>query len=254
MWNEINEMAKEIANDNSITNSSTQATMTIDGESKTISVGGIYKVKYGTTEKRVRVLGFKHDDLVDTGVYGGNHSKASISFEFFDYMTGTSFKQMNSSKTNSGGWANTQMRRDLNGSGNTIGGLGVNLSNRAYIKQVKKRYIATYNKAGSVTICNDYLWLLAASEVWSNGYQSGAYGYTITSEGARYQYYKSMNPIWNKSSNCTVKYPSASGGTAKWWLRSPYYLTNQYFCVMAGQQDGIAFANDTAGVAPGFCI
>ena len=159
-WEEINKMAKEIANDDSITNDSSQATVTIDGESKTIKVGETYKVKYGSEEKRVRVLGFKHDDLVNTGVYEGNHSKASISFEFLHFITGNTFKSMNSSNRNSGGWANTEMRTFLNGEEGKA-----ELSNKEYIKQVKKKYIATYNDANSVTTCNDYLWLLSASEI-----------------------------------------------------------------------------------------
>ncbi len=44
--------------------------------------------------------------------------KASISFEFLDFMTGSTYKYMNSSNTNSGGWAATQMRKDLNGYSN----------------------------------------------------------------------------------------------------------------------------------------
>ena len=58
---------------------------------------------------------------------------------------------------NSGGWANTQMRKDLKriyaknaaAQSGAIGGLGANLSNKSYIKQVKKKYIATYNNASS---------------------------------------------------------------------------------------------------------
>ena len=170
-WEEINEMAQKIADDNSITSGSSQATVDINGESKTIRVGGIYKVKYGTAERRVRVLGFKHDDLVDQTVYGGNHTKASISFEFLDFMTGSTYKRMNGIDTNSGGWANTQMRKDLNGyttnaaaQSGEIGGLGVNLSNKEYIKQVRKKYIPSYDVARTST-CNDYLWLLASSEI-----------------------------------------------------------------------------------------
>ena len=83
-------------------------------------------------------------------------------------MTGSTYKQMGAS---SGGWGNTKMRRDLNGyTSNSaiqegeIGGLGANLTNKEYIKQVKKKYIPTGNVA-STKICNDYLWLLAASEI-----------------------------------------------------------------------------------------
>ncbi len=249
-WEEINEMAKEIANDSSITNSSTQTTVNVNGESKTISVGEIYKVKYSGTERRVRVLGFKHDDLVNSGVYGGNHSKASISFEFLDFMTGSIDKQMDSSNTNSGGWANTAMRIFLNGTEGKD-----KLSNKAYIKQVKKRYISTYNVASTNT-CNDYLWLLASSEIVNSGYQSGAYGYAITSEGPQYQYYKSMNPTWNAANAGFVKRPTESGSANHWWLRSPTYNGSSYFCFVYsdGAPNGINIAGRNYGVAPGFCI
>ena len=68
-WAEIAEMAKEIADDESITSDSDKATVTINGESKTITVGETYNVKYNGAIRRVRVLGFKHDDLVNTGAY-----------------------------------------------------------------------------------------------------------------------------------------------------------------------------------------
>ncbi|MCI9087393.1 MAG: hypothetical protein HFJ32_02395 [Clostridia bacterium] len=249
-WDELNEMAKAIAN-SSVTSSSTQATVTVNGTSKTIKVGDIYKVRYGTDERRVRVLGFKHDDLVNSGVYGGNHSKASISFEFLDFMTGNTYKQMNSSNTNSGGWANTAMRTFLNGAEGKD-----KLSNKAYIKQVKKKYIGTYNSASSVATCNDYLWLLAASEVVNNGYNgSGTYGYAITSEGPQYKYYQGVTDAWNSSSTGRQKY-NASGSTYWWWLRSPYYHNSSYFCYVYSSGNTV-YANHASnyfGVAPGFCI
>ena len=255
IWNEINEIAKEIANDSSITNSSTQATVTINGENKTIKVGGIYKVRYGAEEKRVRVLGFKHDDLVNTSAYGGNHTKASITFDFIEFMTGTNTIKMNSSNTNSGGWASTKMRSELNGNGSTIGGLGANLSNKAYIKQVKKRYIPTYNVA-STNMCNDFLWLLSCSEIWNNGYKSGAYGYGITSEGAQYQYYKGINATYNvENTNLSKKTSETNTEGTWWWLRTPSYSSNKSFNRIA--KGGTVFRYDadaTCGVAPGFCI
>ena len=176
-WDQINKIAIAVAKASSVTSSTMEVTANIDGTNLKLGVGDIATVQYSGTSVRVRVLGFKHDDLVNTGAYGGNHSKASISFEFLDFMTGSTYKYMNSSNTNSGGWAATQMRKDLNGYSNgnaaqsgAIGGLGANLSNKSYIKQVKKKYIGTYNNASSVTTCNDYLWLLAASEVVNAGY------------------------------------------------------------------------------------
>ncbi len=261
-WEEINQMAKEIANDESITNDSSQATVIIEGESKTIKVGEVYKVKYGTEERRVRVLGFKHDDLVDTEVYGGSHSKASISFEFLDMISGMTYLKMNPSRTGAGGWGNTQMRKDLNGyttnsatQSKAIGGMGANLSNKNYIKQVTKKYIATYNSAGSITACNDYLWLLASSEVVNNGYQSGAYGYCIGSEGSQYKYYQGVTEKYNANSSRRIKY-RGNGDAYNWWLRSPVAQYNPRFvCIdVLGCESLMFWADSTCGVAPGFCI
>ena len=264
-WEQIDKIAQAIANSSDVTNETTEVTANIDGTSLKLGIGDIATVQYDGTDVRVRVLGFKHDDLVDQTVYGGTHEKASISFEFLDFMTGSTYKHMNSSKTNSGGWANTQMRKDLNGyttndatQSGTIGGLGANLSNKSYIKQVKKKYIATYNDANSVTTCNDYLWLLAASEIVNDGYQSGGYGYSVTSEGSQYKYYQGVTEAWNSSNTGRRKRPSASGGTVSWWLRSPHYNYSDSFDKIdnIGRCDGSSPGNadNNNGVAPGFCI
>ncbi len=262
-WDQMNKIAIAIANASGVNSSTTEVTANVDGTNLKLGVGDIATVQYSGTNVRVRVLGFKHDDLVNKAVYGGNHTKASISFEFLDFMTGTTYKSMNGSSTNSGGWANTQMRKDLNGyttnaaaQSGAIGGLGANLNNKSYIKQVKKKYIATYNSASSVTTCNDYLWLLAASEVVSSGYQSGYYAYAITSEGPQYKYYQGVTDAWNSSSTGRQKRPSASGSAAWWWLRSPRYSSDTSFCrVLAdGIVTGSNYASADGGVAPGFCI
>ncbi len=265
-WEEINKMAEEIANDDSITNDSSQATVIIDGETKTISVGGIYTVKYNGVARRVRVLGFKHDDLVDSTVYGGTHEKASISFEFLDFMTGSTYMNINGDARNYGGWAVTPMRKNLNGyttsdvtQSGKIGGLGANLSNSSDIKQVKKTYIPTYNSASTST-CNDYLWLLSCSEIWSKAgsdYSGAAYGKAIGKEGNQYKWYqnneKGINPCAENSN--FVKVTSSSGGAYTWWLRSPPYNNIWGFCsvnIRGGSNSNSG--SYSLGVAPGFCI
>ena len=204
-WAKIDRIAKAIANDNSITSDSTQATGTTEkGESYDIKVGDILEVEYNGEAKRVRVLGFKHDDLVNTTVYGGSHTKASISFEFLDClgthnMNGTDVD----TSTNANGWVNTEMRTFLEGTN----GRG-KLSNNSYIKQVKKKCIKTYNDANSVATSNDYLWLLSASEVLKDGYNGGdTRGYAITKEGEQYLYYKdNATEAYNVASTNRVKY------------------------------------------------
>ena len=204
-WAKIDRIAKAIANDNSITNNSTQATGTTEkGEAYDIKVGDILEVGYNGEAKRVRILGFKHDDLVDQSVYGGTHEKASISFEFLDClgkhnMNGTDVD----TSTNTNGWAATEMRTFLEGTN----GRG-KLSNNSYIKQVKKKCIKTYNDANSVATSNDYLWLLSASEVLKDGYNGGdTRGYAITKEGEQYLYYKdNATEAYNVASTNRVKY------------------------------------------------
>ncbi len=263
-WAKIDRIAKAIANDNSITNNSTQATGTTEkGEAYDIKVGDILEVGYNGEAKRVRILGFKHDDLVDQSVYGGMHEKASISFEFSNFITGDNYMSMNPSDTNEGGWGATQIRKDLNGyatsdanQNGVIGGLGANLNNKSYIKQVKKKYVATYNDASSVTTCNDYLWLLAASEIVNSGYQSGAYGNAITSEGSQYKYYQGITEPYNAASTSRVKKTSESGDANHWWIRSSRYSTGTSFCFVSngGDVNGSYVASYAYGVVPGFCI
>ena len=263
-WEQIDKIAQAIANSSNITNETTEVTANVDGTTCKIGIGDIATVQYSGADVRVRILGFKHDDLVDQTVYGGTHEKASISFEFLDFMTGTTYKSMNSSNTNSGGWANTQMRKDLNGyttnaaaQNGAIGGLGANLSNKSYIKQVTKKYIAIYNDADSVTTCNDFLWLLAASEIVNSGEQTGTYAYAITSEGSQYKYYQGVEEIWNENSMGRIKKTNSSGTGYWWWLRSPDYKYRERFCDIygsAGNCNTNHLASSNNGVAPGFCI
>ena len=251
-WTTIEKIAQEIAKDDSITSETEEVKVIVDGKRYTIKPGDIFEVEYEGEVKRVRVLGFKHDDLVNTGVYGGSYSKASFSFEFYDCLGTHNMNGTGSvDSTNSNGWAATEMRVFLEGSS----GRG-KLSNNSYIKQVKKKYIKTYNDASSVTTSNDYLWLLSASEVFKSGYNGGeTRGYAITKEGEQYLYYKNNATEWyNSSSTNRVKYNN--GSADNWWLRSPYYDFSGYFCHInvTGRCRGDFYSYSVRGVAPGFCI
>lgn len=256
-WEQISKIAEAIAKSDSVNNETMEVKAIIDGTECTIGVGDVVTVKYGEEERRVRVLGFKHDDLVITGeeTYGegviGN--KASISFEFLDVMTGDS--PMNSNNTNSGGWEATEMRTFLNGEE----GKG-KLSNKSYIKEVKKSYIEKYNKADSVKICNDYLWLLSASEVVNNGDKNGYYAYAIASEGSQYKYYQGILKGWNElSEERTKTLTDEVKSTVCNFLRSPTYKWTDSFCYISSYGDiggASAYAESGSGyyAAPGFCI
>ena len=242
-WEEIAEMAKAISNDSSITDDT--ETATVNG--KTLKVGQMKKLD----GKKVRILGFNHDELAEpTEAYGTSTltGKAGISFEYVDFLTST---EMNSSNTNSGGWANTSLRGTLNGT--TYNSLSIKNS----IKKVKKEYIPTYNTAPTtMPTTDDYIWLLSCGEIWDNGYNNGiTRGCAIATEGKQYKYYKiNLGSTKYSTSNNITKKPSASNSNW-WWLRSPFCHTGGSFCDVYSR--GICdhdAASDSYGVAPGFSI
>lgn len=237
-WDEIAEMAKAISNDSSITDDT--ETATVNG--KTLKVGQMKKLD----GKKVRILGFNHDDLTDTGAYEGTNTKAGISFEYVDFLTSAG---MNSSNTNSGGWNASALRSILNGKTYS------SMITTYHIKKVKKDYIPAYNVA-STEQTEDYLWLLSCGEIWNTGYEGGiTSGYTIATEGKQYKYYKkNLGSTSYSSTNSITKKPSASNSNW-WWLRSPGYDGSGYFCfVRSGGICGTDDASYSGGVAPGFSI
>ena len=240
-WDAIAEMAKAISNDSSITDDS--ETATVNG--KTLTVGQ----KKTFDGKTVRILGFNHDTLSEPDTaYGAKTAtgKAGISFEYVDFLTSTG---INSSYTNSGGWANTALRGTLNGTAYS------SLITTYNIKKVKKDYIPKYNVA-STQKTEDYLWLLSCGEIWDNGYNGGVTrAKAITTEGKQYKYYKMNLGHTNYSnSNGITKKPSASSSSC-WWLRSPDYHIGDAFChVTSGGYCGTNGARNSDGVTPGFAI
>ncbi len=240
-WDAIVEMAKAISNDTSITDDSDTATV----NGKTLKVGQMKNLD----GKRVRILGFNHDELAEpTTAYGSatRTGKAGISFEYVDFLSST---EMNSTSTNSGGWNASALRGTLNGT--TYNSLSI----KSNIKKVKKDYIPTYNVA-STQQTEDYLWLLSCGEIWDNGYNGGSTrGYAITTEGKQYKYYKmKLGSTKFNSSNDITKKPSASNSNW-WWLRSPNYGNGYYFCHVHSDGDCTnASASASVGLAPGFSI
>ena len=260
-WEEINALAKEIAKDSTITKDTGTVTKTINGKSYTATVGAKKTITIDGKVYTVRILGFNHDTLSDGQTAYGDASitKAGISFEFETLLPGA---KMNSSITNSGGWESSLMRTNLNST--TAADGMINLSDLEkdtaigsnIIKSVMKNYIKTYNNAGSITTCNDKLWLLACSEIWNNGYNgTGTYGYAVASEGNQYKYYADINATYNSGNSKLYKMYQGSTSSSYWWLRSPYYGDSNRFCYVDGNGYSTAnYASTTYGVAPGFAI
>ena len=197
-WEEIAEMAKIISTDNrnTITDTTIEVKIDIDGEIYILGVGDYKSVTYDGIAKQVRILGFNHDVLENGLNYndGIEHTYAGISFEFLNLIIED---KVNDSNTNVNGWGKTILREKINRE-DTIN--KINIGNK--IKKVAKEYnIGNYSKTNS--ICSDKLWLLACSEIWETYMDYTGWRGCYTNEGKQYAYYrfigiKKLTDISNK--------------------------------------------------------
>ena len=233
------------------------------GDTKRITLNG----KVGaTTISNLKVdafiIGFNHNSGKEgsnrihflLGKIGGKF--VGLVDSYYDpsgYATTSGAFTMNTSDTNSGGWAKTQMRSTVlgaasdptNPTANTLlAALPADL--RAVMKSVTKYTDNTgggSNSASAVTATTDYLWLLAEFEVF------GSRTYANSSEPssqAQYEYFKAGN------SKIAYKH-SAAETAAAWRLRSPSYGNYYRFCAV--DSGGGAYFYDayrSLALVPGF--
>lgn len=191
-----------------------------------------------------------HFQLAKTSLSGG----ADICFVDSNYNSSgssTGFR-MNTSNTNSGGWEDSYMRKNILGtsktstSGRFMGAIPAALRNA--LKSVTKYTDNTGNASTSssaVTATTDYIFLLSEYEVF------GSCTYANSNEASRQQQY-----AYYSAGNSKVKYRHTStSSTALWWFRSAYRYDSYGFAVVytSGDVSGFA-ANYSLGVAPGFCV
>ena len=233
------------------------------GDTKRITLNG----KVGATtisnfQVDAFIIGFNHNSGKEgsnrihflLGKIGGKF--VGLVDSYYDpsgYATTSGAFTMNTSDTNSGGWAKTQMRSIVlgaasdptNPTANTLlAALPADL--RAVMKSVTKYTDNTgsgSNSASAVTATTDYLWLLAEFEVF------GSRTYANSSEPssqAQYEYFKAGN------SKIAYKH-SAAETAAAWRLRSPYYYNTGTFCAVdsGGGANGYG-ANRSLALVPGF--
>ena len=250
-WDEIAEIAKAISDNNTITDDSETATVTIKGEQKTLKVGQMKKLD----GKKVRILGFNHDELSEASTAYGSSTltgKAGISFEYVDFLVTN--VGVNTSSKNTGGWAASNARKILNDTNYNA------ITIKNYIKKVNKEYIPVYNKIPeNMPVTQDYLWLLSCGEIWDNGNNGGvSRGYAIVTEGKQYKYYEMNIKSTNYNTKTDIlKKPNISKSNF-WWLRSPYFSLDSYFCQVtsSGSAGGLRanYNYNGIGLAPGFAI
>ena len=233
------------------------------GDTKRITLNG----KVGaTTISNLKVdafiIGFNHNSGKEgsnrihflLGKIGGKF--VGLVDSYYDpsgYATTSGAFTMNTSDTNSGGWAKTQMRSTVlgaasdptNPTANTLlAALPADL--RAVMKSVTKYTDNTgggSNSASDVTATTDYLWLLAEFEVF------GSRTYANSSEPssqAQYEYFKAGN------SKIAYKH-SAAETAAAWRLRSPNSNYCYGFCAVdSGGGADRCSANRSLALVPGF--
>ena len=157
---------------------------------------------------------------------------------------------MNTTNTNSGGWASSQMRNyHLNGTSGTI-----NLWPEEVRKVIKNVTKYTDNTGGTSTLTStptattDKMFLLSYYEV--HGTTNASYmNVNEANYNAQYQYYKNGNP--------QVKYNHQSTGTPiSWWERSPRGDATKTFNLGADTEGYVSSnaANIHKGVSPAFCV
>lgn len=234
------------------------------GDRKAVTLNGtVVKLSLSNVTTYAFIIGFNHNasveganrihfQLAKTALSGGTDVCLCDS-SYNSNVSTTGYFSMNSSRTNSGGWASSQMRTNICGtslssySGTIIAVIPAAL--RAVLKSVTKYTDNTANGGGStasyVTATTDYFFLLSEFEVF------GSISYGNTNEKnkqAQYAYYS--------AGNSKIKYKHNGTRTAAlWWLRSPRASDSTRFVLV--YTDGTVYyyyANSSLGFAPGFCV
>ena len=234
------------------------------GDRKAVTLNGtVGKLSLSNVTTYAFIIGFNHNasvegsnrihfQLAKTALSGGTDVCLCDS-SYNSNVSTTGYFSMNSSRTNSGGWASSQMRTNICGtslssySGTIIAVIPAAL--RAVLKSVTKYTDNTANGGGStasyVTATTDYFFLLSEFEVF------GSISYGNTNEKnkqAQYAYYS--------AGNSKIKYKHDGTSTAAlWWLRSPCASNSNIFVYVytdgTVDYDGAYYS---LGFAPGFCV
>lgn len=174
---------------------------------------------------QIDIIGKNHDDYAAGG-------KAPLTLQLHDCYADA--KQMNSSKTNSGGWTSCTMRSTHLPA--ILALMPTEVQNG--IREVNKLTSAG-SQSATINTTVDKLFLLSEIEIF------GRVTYSKSGEGTQYDYYKADN----------IKVKNRNGIPIGWLERSPVGSMSLAFCFV--QNIGSAYytlADNTFGVAFGFCF
>ena len=229
------------------------------GDRKAVTLNGtVGALTLSNVTTYVFIIGFNHNSSIEgtnrihfqlgkTALSGG--TDVALCDRYYDH-TGGGFR-MNTSNSNSGGWASSNMRTAICGtslssySGTIIAVIPAAL--RAVLKSVTKYTDNTgeSSAASAVTATTDYFFLLSEYEVFGTIRQGN------TNESGKQEQYS-----YYSAGNRKVKYNHGETSTAVfWWLRSPSAGYSALFAL--ARTDGTVTggsANYSNGFAPGFCV
>ena len=173
--------------------------------------------------------------------YSNENRTTNMAFELVEILPTT--RQMNSTNTNAGGWAESLLRKNLNGlegsTVNILSTLPADLQEVLEEVQIKSANGGSTNYTG-ITESANKLFLLSMAEVFST--TTAQY----LEEGSRWQYYAQ-----NDTNSARIKYRSGSAST--WWLRSPdASSTNSFNYVYNYGSNNSSNAYNNNGVSFGF--
>ena len=231
------------------------------GDTKTITINGkVGNFTFSNLSIAVFILGFNHNSSRE----GSNRIHFQIGkisnklvglcdSQYGSYPSGSGHFNMNTSRTNTGGWNSSNMRKNILGNTGTpssppantlLAALPADL--RAVMKSVTKYSDNTgggSNTASYVTATTDWLFLLAEFEY------HGSRSYANSAEQNYQQQY-----AYYQAGNSKVHYRHDNTGTAVYaWCRSVYASNSNTFCLV--YTDGTASsttADSSWAVAPGF--
>ena len=195
-------------------------------------IGDTKKIDLGTEgEVIMTIVGIDADDLADNS---GKAPMTWISKQLLetDHRMNPARQSGTSGTGTLGGWEKTEMRSYLK---ETVKPL-IPETVRNAIKPVKK-YSRIYNVSGSAVndvLTTEDVWIPSYKEVFGSGFETLGPTYSTT-------FPDNASRIKNKV-----------GDSAIWWLRSASY-NNTFYCVDTDGSFGSNYANDTCGVALGFC-
>lgn len=254
-WDTLVEVANIISEDEDITSDASQVIMNVRGKQVTLTVGDYTSLKYDGVDKKVRLIGFNHDDLAS-----GN-GKAGMTFEFITTL-GTDVLDSDNDITTKG-WEKWTLRTKMPEYLSKIEDVVKN-----NIKPVIKKYGVGINSASGIDSCTDSLWLLSGKEISVDTWESG-------DDGDLYKYYAVGKENKTDSSELYSRYTlyskeedKSSGDLQnsgdKWnhvcaWLRSvgdPYSWSHTTIEYIDGEWrlNSNCYGTSKFYVAPAFCI